>query len=104
MSYIIFRFSNVYGRYDNDLERMERVIPLFVKKIAQGEPITVYGKDKTLDFTYVDDCIDGIVRGIEKLVSGTMRNETITLAYGQGHTLLELVDYIAKELGKKPNV
>src|SRR3989338_6310447 len=52
LPYIVFRFSNVYGRYDNDLERMERVIPLFVKKIAHDEPITVFGKDKTLDFTY----------------------------------------------------
>ncbi|HUP28037.1 MAG TPA: NAD(P)-dependent oxidoreductase, partial [Chloroflexia bacterium] len=26
LNYIVFRFSNVYGRFDNDLERMERVI------------------------------------------------------------------------------
>ena len=29
-SYLVFRFSNVYGRYDNDLARMERVLPLFI--------------------------------------------------------------------------
>ena len=32
-----------------------------------GEPMTVYGQEKTLDFTYVDDCVDGIVAGIEAL-------------------------------------
>ncbi len=52
--YLVYRFSNVYGRYDNDLERMERVIPLFIKKIRNHEPITIYGSDKVLDFTYVD--------------------------------------------------
>lgn len=101
MPYIVFRFSNVYGRFDSDVERMERVIPLFIKKIDAGEPITVYGKDKLLDFTYVDDCVDGIYSGIEKLVDGKLKNETINLAYGEGHTLLELVNYIEENLGKK---
>ncbi len=102
--YLVFRFSNVYGRYDNDIERMERVIPLFIKKIAADEPITIYGKDKTLDFTYVDDCVDGIFRGVKALSSGTVKNETINLAFGQGHTLLQMTDYIAASLGKKPDI
>ena len=64
----VFRFSNVYGRFDNDLQRMVRVIPLFTHSMLRGEPITIYGgRDKTLDFTYVDDCIDGITLGIEAL-------------------------------------
>ena len=29
LPYLVFRFSNVYGRYDNDLHRMVRVLPLF---------------------------------------------------------------------------
>jgi nucleoside-diphosphate-sugar epimerase len=60
LRYLVFRFSNVYGRYDNDLARMERVIPLFIHKIKNGEPITVYGEDKVLDFTYIDDCVQGL--------------------------------------------
>jgi len=102
--YIVFRFSNVYGRYDCDYLRMERVIPLFIKKIFNGEDITVFGRDKKLDFTYVDDCVSGIVAGIEKLASLEVKNETINLAYGEGHTLLELVDYISKALNKTPKV
>ena len=101
LSYIVFRFSNVYGRYDTDIERMERVIPLFIKKIDSEEPIIVYGKDKLLDFTYVLDCIEGIHSGIEKLIKGNLKNETINLAYGEGHTLLELVKYIEENLNKK---
>src|SRR5512145_470793 len=77
MRYIVFRFSNVYGRYDIDIERMERVIPLFIRKIKNGEPITIYGKEKVLDFTYVDDCVDGIIRGVQHLVNGKEANHTI---------------------------
>ena len=67
LRYVVFRFSNVYGRYDCDLQRMERVLPLFIHQMSRGEPITVYGGDeKVLDFTYIDDCVDGIARGIER--------------------------------------
>ncbi len=102
LRYLVFRFSNVYGRYDNDLERMERVIPLFIRKISRGEPITIYGKDKVLDFTYVDDCVDGICRGIDYLVNGSEGNHTINLAYGQGNTLIKMAELVGKALGVEP--
>jgi len=104
LPYIVFRFSNVYGRYDCDIERLERVIPLFIRRIARGEPITVYGREKVLDFTFVDDCVDGIRRGLDALVSGRVREETINLAYGQGATLLDLVNLIGLTLQREPNV
>jgi UDP-glucose 4-epimerase len=99
LRYLVFRFSNVYGRYDNDLERMERVIPLFIRKIKRGEQITVYGENKVLDFTYVDDCVAGVSRGIQRLVEGQIGNETINLAFGQGNTLVNMAKYIAEALG-----
>ena len=104
LRYLVFRFSNVYGRYDNDLERMERVIPLFIRKIEQGEPITVYGEDKTLDFTYVDDCVRGVAAGIHYLVTGKVKNETINLAYGEGNSLIAMATYIGEALGVEPQM
>ena len=104
LRYLVFRFSNVYGRYDNDIERMERVIPLFIRAIGRREPITVYGKEKMLDFTYVDDCVDGIVAGIERLLAGRVVNETINLAYGQGNSLARMAEYIAAALNVPPQI
>lgn len=104
LRYLVFRFSNVYGRYDVDLERMERVIPLFIRKIANGEPITVYGEKKVLDFTYVDDVVAGVSRGIELLAGGGEANQTINLAFGQGNSLVTLAQYIAEELGATPDI
>ena len=92
----------LYSR--NDIERMERVIPLFIRRVSNDEAITIYGKDKVLDFTYVDDCISGISLGIEALVSEKVANETINLAYGEGFTLLAMTDFIAEALGVEPNV
>jgi UDP-glucose 4-epimerase len=104
LPYLVFRFSNVYGRYDNDIGRMVRVIPLFVQRLSRDMPITIYGKDKVLDFTYVDDCVDGIVRGIEALAAGRAMNETINLAYGKGNTLVRMAELVGEALGKKPEI
>ena len=105
LRYLVFRFSNVYGRYDNDLHRMSRVLPLFAYRLRRGEPITIYGgEDKVLDFTYVDDCVDGIVRGVEALTERRVANETINLAYGEGNTLVRAAQLIANELGVEPRM
>jgi nucleoside-diphosphate-sugar epimerase len=105
LRYLVFRFSNVYGRYDNDLSRMVRVLPLFIHRMLRDEPITIYGgADKTLDFTYVDDCVDGLTQGIEALASGTVINETINLAYGEGNTLVRAAELIAGELDIEPQI
>ncbi|GIK15605.1 MAG: nucleoside-diphosphate sugar epimerase [Planctomycetota bacterium] len=104
LPYLVFRFSNVYGRYDNDLDRMERVTPLFLRRIARDEPIVVYGREKVFDFTYIDDCVAGITAGIDALVSGRVTMQTINLAFGQGSTLVDLVNILSLALGKKPRV
>lgn len=104
LPFLVFRYSNVYGRYDNDLERMERVIPLFVDRIEREQPIVVYGKEKVLDFTYVDDCVAGTRAGIDALVQGRVVDQTINLACGLGNSLVDVVNVISLALGKKPNV
>lgn len=104
LRYLVFRFSNVYGRFDNDIERMSRVIPLFIRQINQGETITIYGEDKLLDFTYVDDCVDGVMRGIKLLMSAGEANQTINLAFGQGNSLVTMARYIGNTLGVEPEM
>jgi UDP-glucose 4-epimerase len=104
LPFLVFRFSNVYGRFDNDLDRMERVIPLFIDRIVRGLPIVVFGKEKVLDFTYVDDCVAGVLAGIDALAARRVTGQTINLAYGQGSTLVDVVNIVSLALGKKPNV
>lgn len=104
LRYLVFRFSNVYGRYDSDIDRMERVIPLFIQRMARGEPVTVFGREKVLDFTYVDDCVDGIVRGIDRLLAGDVADETINLAYGRGNSLVYMAEQVADALGVPPTI
>jgi nucleoside-diphosphate-sugar epimerase len=105
LNYLVFRFSNVYGRFDSDLQRMSRVLPLFIHQMSRGEQITVYGgHEKVLDFTYVDDCVDGIARGVYALAERRVANATINLAYGEGNTLVRAAGLIAQELEVEPQI
>ncbi len=89
----VVRYSNVYGRYDNDLDRLERAIWIFARSIQAGEQVHVFGAEKTLDFTFVDDAVDGTYRCLQRLAAGDagVVGETFNLAYGQGTKLVDLV-------------
>ena len=104
--FAVIRFSNVYGRFDHDLARLERAIWVFRDRIARDLPLTVYGADKVLDFTHVDDAVAGICACLTRLVAGTATviGETFNLAYGAGYPLVGVVDLIAHTLGRRPRV
>ncbi|MDD1673931.1 MAG: NAD-dependent epimerase/dehydratase family protein [Methanomicrobiales archaeon] len=90
---VILRFSNVYGCYDSS----DRVIPLFIRKTLANKPLTVYGKDKILDFTYIDDAVSGINLTIDRFEH--VAGDTFNIASGQGTQLLDIARMIQDALG-----
>lgn len=94
----IVRFSNVYGRYDAS----DRVIPLFIAQASREKDLIVYGNNKVLDFTYINDCVDGVVRMIEQFnkVSGT----TFNIASGRGISLFQLAETIVNKVGANVSI
>lgn len=104
LKYLVFRLSNVYGRYDNDIERMTRVLHIFVDQIRRGEPVTIFDRSKVIDFTYVDDCVNGLLLGIDKLSQGEVVNETFNLSSGSPATLVQLAETIGAAMGVTPAI
>lgn len=90
METVIVRFSNVYGMYDDS----ERVVPLFIRQTKKNEPLVVFGKDKSLDFTYIDDAVQGLLLILKKF--GEIDGQTFNLAFGEAHSIMELADLIKK--------
>lgn len=95
---IIWRFSNVYGMYDNSI----RVVPLFFRQAKAGETMRVFGREKCLDFTYIDDCVAGILLGVQKFE--TAKNDTYNLAYGEGTTILHLAEEMKRLLKSSSSI
>lgn len=94
----IVRFSNVYGKFDAS----NRVIPLFIAQAARGQDLTVYGEQKVLDFTYVDDCVEGVVRLVDQFNKAA--DSTFNIASGQGTSLVEVAQHIVAELDSDVSV
>ena len=92
LSFVMVRFSNVYGMYDDS----NRVVPLWTRQCMKGEDMIVYGKDKLLDFTYIDDTVDGVVKaidGFDKVVGNTFN-----IAYGEAVGLLDVANMLRRLL------
>ncbi len=98
IDFVIFRFSNVYGMYDDS----DRVVPLFIKLCRQGKDLIVFGKDKSLDFTYIDDTISGVISSIERFES--VRNNVYNLAFGESTSISELARMIKELTGSRVSI
>lgn len=93
IEFVVLRFSNVYGKYDDS----DRLIPLIIERMRKNEEIVIFGKEKLLDFTYISDCIQGIMKSITTFNS--VRGNAFNIATGKGITLLELAETMRTRLG-----
>jgi len=98
INFIIIRFSNVYGMYDDT----DRVIPLFIKLTKENKDLVVYGKEKLLDFTYIDDAISGVLRCVENF--DQVKNDVFNIASGKGISIIELAQLIQKYMNGRSKV
>jgi len=98
IDFIIIRFSNVYGMYDSS----DRLIPRSIRRAKAGHELEVYGKEKMLDFTYIDDCVDGVAAAAERFDQA--RNQAYNLATGKGTMILKVVELINSAFGSKSSI
>jgi len=93
LKHTVIRLSNVYGS-PRDLP--ERVIPRLIAQALKGDPLTVYGGDQVLDFTFIDDVIDGLASLIKHIESEdqAILNNSIHLATSKGRSVKELAHLV----------
>lgn len=90
INFIIVRFSNVYGMYDES----DRLIPLYIKLAKENQDLIVFGKEKMLDFTYIDDAVNGVMLCLEKFEN--VKNDVFNLASGKGIYISEVAQLVKK--------
>lgn len=93
--YSIIRPSAVYGEWDVE----DRVVSKFMLGAMRGETLKVKGANEVLDFTYVEDTAQGIVRAATmKEANGEIFN--ITRADTKLYTLLDAASIAIKIAGQ----
>ncbi len=98
---IIFRFSNVYGT-ERDL--LDRVIPKFILRSLENKPISLYGGDQILDFTHLDDTLQGILKAYRKALEGDFIGEDFHFVTGKGTSVRELAETIINLCGSNSEI
>lgn len=92
MPYTIIRPSALYG------ERCVsgRVVQKFVEAALKKKPLQMVGDGKEfLDFTYIDDLVQGIYLAMIKTKS---LNEIFNITYGKSKSLIDLINIIKKNI------
>jgi UDP-glucose 4-epimerase len=96
---VAVRFSNAYGQRS---ALKSNVIPLFIRRIMAGRPLTIYGDgSQTRDFVFVSDLANGLIRAAETPAVG---GEIFQLASGVETSLNELVSRLSEVSGVTPEL
>jgi UDP-glucuronate 4-epimerase len=91
------RFFTVYG----PSQRPEMAIAKFTDLLARGESVPLYGTGQSRrDYTYIDDIVDGVVAALDL----APQFEIFNLGGSQTTALIDLVHWLAAELGVEPRV
>ena len=90
----ICRFYNVYGDYMPIDGEYRTVLPIFLEKYKNGEPLTITGDgEQRRDFTHVNDIVDAMVKVVELNKWGSVYE----LGRGENHSINEVVHMFNSE-------
>ena len=90
LNYVIFRFFNIYGPYQKN-----GLIPSLYSRIAQNQPLTVFGKgDQIRDYVFIQDIIT------ENIADNTIFN----MGTGKGTSILDIINILSDTMGVKPKI
>jgi UDP-glucose 4-epimerase len=91
---VALRYFNVFGPRQDPNGPYAAVIPLFLRGVQSGQPVTIFGDGhQTRDFTYVDNVVDAnllAAEGQANRVSG----HVVNVGAGSRTSLLELVKLV----------
>jgi len=98
MEIVSLRYFNVFGPRQDPTSQYAAVVPRFIRTIADGEAVTVYGDgEQSRDFTFVDNVVGANLLAADAPDVG---GEILNVATGGSVTVNALADAIGLMLGK----
>ena len=95
---VALRYFNVFGPRQDPSSQYAAVVPLFIRAIEEGRPVTIYGDgEQSRDFTYVVNVVDAnLLAADAEGAAGTVLN----IATGGFETVNVLADTVGTLLGR----
>ena len=101
---VVLRMSCIYGQHQFGNEDQGWVAHFLIRALER-RPITIYGDGKQVrDILFVEDLVDALLQCQTRMP--TLSGRAFNIGGGPSHTvsLMELLDRIAKLLGRQPTV
>ena len=96
------RYFNVYGKRQDPASDYAAVIPKFITKALENEPIPIEGDgSQTRDFIYIDDVVNANLRA---LIGDNISGNIFNVANGEQTSILELAMTIIEITGSKSEI
>ena len=99
INYLIIRPSTVYADFWDETKRLMHI---FITNALEGKDLEIYGnlETKTLDFTYIDDFIDGVMLAMDN----PEWNKDYNISGKEESNVYELAEFIIRELGSNSQI
>jgi nucleoside-diphosphate-sugar epimerase len=95
------RYFNVYGPRQQPDSAYAAAIPIFARRLVNGEPITIYGNGKqSRDFIFVRDVVRANLLAAESDTAG----ETFNICTGHETSMLDLLEELSGISPHQPEV
>ena len=99
LDYVVLRLANPYGPKLTGFS--QGVIPAFIKKILEKEPLNVWGNGEVIrDYIYIDDVISAFIKSI----SYKGEERLFNIGSGVGFSVNQLIKILERYEGKKLTV
>jgi UDP-glucose 4-epimerase len=95
---VALRYFNVFGPFQDPSSQYAAVVPLFIRAIAEGAPVTVYGDGRqSRDFTFVANVVAAnLAAGDAPTAAGAVLN----VATGGSETVDDLAETVGRLLDR----
>lgn len=95
---ICLRYFNIFGPRQDPHSQYAAVIPNFIQRMIESRPPVIFGDGfQSRDFTYVANVVEANIRAAEVT---EVEKRIFNIACGQRITVMELVEWINRILGK----
>lgn len=99
INYMIIRPSTVYGPI---WDKTRRLMHIFITNAFKGKDLEIYGdpETKTLDFTYINDFVDGVMLAI----NNPEWNKEYNVSGGEEYNILNLAKFIIEKTNSSSQI
>lgn len=93
----VLRLTNTYGPRMRIKDARQTFVGIWIRRLLEGKPFEVWGGEQLRDFTFVDDCVDALIR---VAVCDSTVGKALNVGGGEVVSLRQLADLLLKAAGE----